>query len=101
MKETAYIEKMAMYQKRKKTAVNRVNSLEKEIKEQENIIKKADGDMLCLCMEHGHFSVENVVDMLNEKSREKKQAEEQRSAEQAEKENITMNYNIGGKTNEY
>ena len=97
MKETAYIEKMAMYKKRKKAALNRLNSLEKEIKEQQTIIKKSESEMLCLSMEYGHFSVENVVDMLNEKSREK----EQHSDEQAENENITMNYNIGGKTNEY
>ena len=46
MKESAYNEKMTTLKKRKKTAEKRIVGLEKEIKEQQTIIKKAESEML-------------------------------------------------------
>ena len=80
MKETAYIEKMAMYKKRKKAALNRLNSLEKEIKEQQAIIKKSESEMLNLSMDHAKMKVETLVDMIDKSVRVKDSAEDTTSA---------------------
>ena len=61
MKESSYKEKMAVYQKRKKTAKNRIDELTKDIKEQQAIIKKTDYEMLTLGMEYSGISAEKPL----------------------------------------
>ena len=89
MKESAYNEKMTTLKKRKKTAEKRIVSLEKEIKEQQTIIKKAEGEMLNLSMEHAKIKVETLVDMIDKSTKVQDNAEEPISA-----------HHIGGNSNE-
>ena len=80
MKETAYLEKMTTLKKRKKTAENRIAWLEKEIKEQQAIIKKSESEMLNLSMDHAKMKVETLVDMIDKSVRVKDSAEDTTSA---------------------
>ena len=93
MKESSYKEKMAVYQKRKKTAKNRIDELTKDIKEQQAIIKKTDYEMLTLGMEYSGISAEKTVELIEAKILELKKQEQ---VKQEDKSKI-----YGGKINEY
>ena len=80
MKESAYKDKILKFKKQKKTAENRIVGLEKEIKEQQTIIKKAEGEMLNLSMEHAKIKVETLVDMIDKSTKVQDNAEEPISA---------------------